>query len=361
MNQILYANDYQTAVTEIEAAGGRVLQQFSERVFVAFLPDTYALETLQSSSQQAGWTLSRQEQLLVNSWQRFQDRKQTPVERDTHSWDAMGFEYPRNPSNDPDLARELLGLQQLAELGVYVQTDTSKVMRGSATIGLLLVSGPTKNLQLSNDEIMHAISQVNEGAQLLIEAEPRAALSFSYRVDEVTVTAPDKPALYRDIYFIFPLPNASSLFLFWQSEAGWAAVRPINHYPSGNLVMPATSEQWSVIWDPDYRLYMPFVLNGNQYFLSSNIVNGSTNIRQITYDPTTQLISVADPAWSVTGWNPDYRVYMPFVLKGNQYFLTTNADNGNAYIRQISLGASGKIVVSEPVWNDPGWNPEYTV
>jgi Tfp pilus assembly protein PilZ len=126
---------------------------------------------------------------------------------------------------------------------------------------------------------------------------------------------------------------------------------------TGNLIIeePAWVEEWS----PDYTVYMPFVLNSNQYFLTVNTVNGNANIRQISINAKGRM-RVSEPVWTATRWNTDYRVYMPFVLNGNQYFLTANAGKGNADIRQISLDASGKVMVSEPVWIATRWNTDYT-
>ena len=172
------------------------------------------------------------------------------------------------------------------------------------------------------------------------------------------------------VYMPFTLTVNGSLnqyFLTANTVSGAVNIRQI-FYLTTTQVIVVSEPVWFRDWNPQYTVYMPFMLtvNGslNQYFLTANTVSGAVNIRQIQFDATTYAITVDEPAWS-RDWNPQYTVYMPFTLTVsgslNQYFLTANTVSGAVSIRQIRYDtATQTIVVDEPTWSR-NWNPDYTV
>ena len=357
-----FTENYKAAADEIEQHGGRVIHRFSKRAFVALLPEE-AIADLKLSAAEETFSLTAAERLLIGAWR---GRRAGPSEL---SAGAGELEHPRNPSSDRELARqEHDAMAALSMLG-FVPKDYSTVLRGSAAVGIFVVSGPTDDLVISDADRQKEVSQFIDGADFLIDGELRASISFSYTVHPVSMNARNTPSSWRDLYFTCEL--AGHVFLFWQSEAGWAAVREILDWGTATAPRPGfvdILELWSANWNPDYRVYMPFTLTVNgslsQYFLTANTVSGAVNIRQIQFDATTYAITVDEPAWS-RDWNPQYTVYMPFTLTVsgslNQYFLTANTVSGAVSIRQIRYDtATQTIVVDEPTWSR-NWNPDYTV
>src|SRR5690606_39113942 len=147
--------------------------------------------------------------------------------------------------------------------------ELSQVLRGSTQVGVLMVSGPTEDLTLTDDDRQDIREKLLDGAHFLATAEPRAQVSFSYEFIPVTVNAPNATDRRDDLYFVFTL--GTQTYLFWQSAVGWATIRPI----SGSGTIDPLQELWSEIWNPDYRIYMPFVLEGVQYFLTANTTSGA--------------------------------------------------------------------------------------
>jgi hypothetical protein len=252
----------------------------------------------------------------------------------------------------------------LREVG-YIPEEFSTVLRGSVAVGIVAVSGPASDLVISADDCQKEVAQFLKGADFLVDQEWHATLSFGLDVYRVSVDAPNTPRSWNDLYFICQIE--SHVCVFWQSEAGWAAVHEI-YGEASKPYMADILELWSAIWNPDYRVYMPFTLtvNGslNQYFMTANNTSGRVNIRRIRFDTATYAVKVDDPAWSRV-WDPDYRVYMPFTLMVdgslNQYFMAADTVAGRVDIRRIRFDAALQaVVVDDPVWSR-GWDPGYTV
>jgi hypothetical protein len=99
---LLYTQDLQEARQEIESLGGRITQQFTDSVFVANLPDSVASQYLTRSSTIAPPNLDQISKLSADAWINLQDKLEsgTPNPTEGLSWDAPGYEPPRQIQED---------------------------------------------------------------------------------------------------------------------------------------------------------------------------------------------------------------------------------------------------------------------
>ncbi|MFD4559703.1 hypothetical protein ACFWP5_36215 [Streptomyces sp. NPDC058469] len=355
---LLYTSDYAAAVAEIEHHGGRVVHRLSDQAFVAQLTEHAAAELRQSATEPGG-SLAPAELLLTEAWRQRRSGRPGPAGAD--SADQV---IARNASSDPALAAQERDAAAARQAAGYVPRELSTVLRGSVAVGVVLVSGPGPDLVISDGHYMEAMAEFFDGADYLDGTEPRASLSFVYDPHRVTVDAPNTPTSFHDTYLTFELANRT--FLFWESEAGWAAVREITGATSPDI--SDMTELWSTIWDPAHKVRMSFRLsdgtNDRQYFLIANTSSGRINIRQVRYDAASNTIEMDAPTWSHDG-DPAITAYMPFTLemggKTRQYFLAANTSSGRTEIREITYDpASQTVRVDSPTWTRQ-WIPNFTV
>jgi hypothetical protein len=183
---LLYTNNLAAAKTEIEQAGGKISQQFTDQLLAAALPDHVNADAFTASTARIPETLSAASLLAYNAWKRMEEKNSmkdlSPDVRDGLSWDTEGYQSPRdmNPLKIPG--------EENSEIEESTGTPTSLYMTGSIAVGLVIVSGPG-NLAISQPEASMVLSEVQEGLNFLAGAEPRAKISFVYDIQLVQVTA----------------------------------------------------------------------------------------------------------------------------------------------------------------------------
>jgi len=81
---------------------------------------------------------------------------------------------------------------------------TSSYLEGSVAVGIIIVQGPTAALQFSEAEVTKVVAEVQNGLGFYATTNPLAGISFSYDIQNVTLTvqanpnATDKEAVFRD-------------------------------------------------------------------------------------------------------------------------------------------------------------------
>ena len=91
-------------------------------------------------------------------------------------------------------------------VGVRSAGPTSSYLEGSVAIGIIIVQGPTADLQFTDNEVTKVVAEVQNGLGWYATANPLAGISFSYDIQNVNIaTAPD--------------PSASDLEALWRNPA----------------------------------------------------------------------------------------------------------------------------------------------
>lgn len=94
---------------------------------------------------------------------------------------------------EPEMARALAGAP-----------PTSAFLEGSVAVGVVIVSGPTADLQFSAAEQTKVVAEVQNGLSYFASANPKAGLTFTYDIRHVSVNvaanpgAADLEAVWRD-------------------------------------------------------------------------------------------------------------------------------------------------------------------
>jgi len=187
---LLYTSDATDSINEISAAGGSVPLQLSDKVLVAILPDELKIEELKYSTDKAPDDLDENTKILIAAWEATADKMSKKNLEDstegTHSWDDKGFQYPKNPDNDPELRRQLDKLKT----SLIAPAPTSQTLNGKVVVGVLIVSGPSSDkLQFSASEYNTVISEVIEGLLYLSTACYEANVTFIVVPYNINITA----------------------------------------------------------------------------------------------------------------------------------------------------------------------------
>jgi hypothetical protein len=183
-NILLFTKDINAAREELDNLGAQVTQQFTDRVFVANLPDDVKETSLSASSTKRPTDLDDISKLVADAWQNLQqkstDRAAAPQEG--IKWDAEGFEPPNKGTDD-------LESQAPEAIDRSTGTPTSLHMNGSIAVGIIIVGGTGAGLGFSNADNLKVIQEVQEGLGFLANAEPRAKITFVYDIRIITVSA----------------------------------------------------------------------------------------------------------------------------------------------------------------------------
>ena len=89
-------------------------------------------------------------------------------------------------------------------VGAEAGGPTSSYLEGSVAVGIVVVQGPTAELQFSNTELLKVTAEVQNGLGFLATTNPVAGLMFSYDIQNVSLTTPADPGatdlegLWRD-------------------------------------------------------------------------------------------------------------------------------------------------------------------
>jgi len=185
----------------LEGRGGHILHRYGTHVLIGDVPASAAkgiTDTRGVSGYHTGALeerprrLSETEALGVSAWNLRQSRGFATAKKsrphDRLRWDATGVAAGPLPPDGP-------GMEHVTEVepvrGLFGD-DMSQYLIGSVALGLLMVEGPTAELQFSEAERTKVVAEVQEGLGWLAQQEPRASVTFAYdiRVARVNV-APD--------------------------------------------------------------------------------------------------------------------------------------------------------------------------
>src|SRR4051812_44128578 len=176
---ILLIHDRDRAELEIAHHHGRATHRFGKDLIIARIPAGVDLGSLRESHEVDATALaamSASEQGFVEAFHDFEARRMSCVAPIGHQlpWDAPGFQAPKSVSAP-----------------VVVGGPGSRYLQGSVAVGLVIVSGPTVSLQFSLAEVKNVMSQVLEGLDFLVSAEPTARLNFTIELHTVSISTPE--------------------------------------------------------------------------------------------------------------------------------------------------------------------------
>jgi hypothetical protein len=138
--------------------------------------------------------LSETEQLGLEAWNLRQSADFSTAKaerpRDGQRWDMEDLtESPDGPGMHHAGESDVLGAPENAN------EDLSPYLIGSVAVGLVIVEGPTADLQFSDAERAKVVAEVQEGLTWLGSREPRASITWAYDIHTVRVNAAPNPAL----------------------------------------------------------------------------------------------------------------------------------------------------------------------
>ena len=184
------------AMASIEGRGAQVLQRYGDRVLICAGPpralrrldDIAAVRSVHAApTERLPRSASAAEELGVAAWNLRRSRPFAEAKaerpRDGQAWDAPG-DQPLAPDG-PGMTH-VVEPQPSAVRGI-IDLDMSPYLIGSVAVGLVIVNGPTPDLQFSADERTKIVAEVQEGLGWLAAREPRASVTFSYDIRDVTI------------------------------------------------------------------------------------------------------------------------------------------------------------------------------
>lgn len=241
---LLFTRDMAKAVAEIEAAGGRVTHQFTEKVLVAEMPDGADASALKQSKTNPPRSLDKASQLAAAAWQakEAKSRSRASLPGWGLKWDAPGF-LPPDPPREPETPRK--GGAKKKALSRSTGTPTSLYMEGKIAVGIVIVSGTTPETVMSPAEQTQTVQEVQEGLNFLATTEPRAGLSFLYDLRPVTVSV--TPGPYFKIagnWTGFPPAFAAGVDAGVDWNNGWAYFLKGNQYIGYDIAADAVGEDY---------------------------------------------------------------------------------------------------------------------
>jgi hypothetical protein len=172
------------------------------------------------------------------------------------------------PPDPPDHLQELVMSPALAGAAAAALGATSAQMTGSVAVGIIIVSGPTADLQFSAAETQKVIAEVQNGLGWLAAQNPAAGITWTYDIHSVNVNVQpnggNKEALWRN-----PAMASLGYSASWQGvidyvaniraqyQTQWAYVAyftkyPLNWFAYANLGGPRLVMQYANDgWGPD--------------------------------------------------------------------------------------------------------------
>ena len=103
-------------------------------------------------------------------------------------------------------AAQQLPAEAMRAMQAYAQAPTSAYLEGSVAVGIVIVEGPTADLQFSAEERTKVVAEVQNGLSWLASVNPLAGINFTYDIQVVTLT-------------VAPDPHASDLEALWRDPA----------------------------------------------------------------------------------------------------------------------------------------------
>ncbi|MBM2618523.1 VCBS repeat-containing protein [Actinoplanes sp. LDG1-06] len=117
--------------------------------------------------------------------------------RDGETWDMPDCTTIVPPPPDAQLTQSITP-------GAPAPAPTSAYLEGSVAVGIIIVQGPTADLQFTDAEAIKAVAEVQNGLGFYAVQNPLAGITFAYDIQNVTLTTPadpaaaDKEAIFRD-------------------------------------------------------------------------------------------------------------------------------------------------------------------
>ena len=187
-------------------AGGRVLHRFGSRVLIGEVPARVTRKVAATRGLKAAHVgvvakppgrLTEIEAMGVAAWNlrvsadyaRAKDQRPHEGQR----WDAFQASGPVLPPDGPGMTH-VDGAPPPGAMGVTVPEDMSTYLIGSVAVGIIVVEGPTLDLQFSQDEKTKVVAEVQEGLTWLAKVDARAGVSFSYDLRTVQIDVAPDPA-----------------------------------------------------------------------------------------------------------------------------------------------------------------------
>jgi len=190
-----------SAAASLDAPGGQVMHIYGPRVMIGRIPQeatVFMAEAAPSARVEAAALeqipedLSEAERLGLEAWNARQSEEfaQAKEERPRaeDSWDT--FEPPDIEETMHGEARAGESVEMLAPA-----PDMSAFLIGSVAVGIVIVEGPTPDLQFSQSERTKVVAEVQEGLTWLAQQEPRANITWSYDIHTIRVSVQPDPGL----------------------------------------------------------------------------------------------------------------------------------------------------------------------
>lgn len=198
--------DVHGTAARLEDAGGRILHRYGSRVLIGEVPPAAARGVAGQRGVRSVHTgvvrekprgLSEAESAGLAAWNLRASRPYAKAKanrpHDGQRWDAQGVAGGLLPPDGP-------GMMHTGDEGSGLAfgptlDDTSTYLIGSVALGLIIVDGPTPDLQFTDAERTKVVAEVQEGLTWLSTREPKAGVSFAYDIRPVAVTVKPNPNL----------------------------------------------------------------------------------------------------------------------------------------------------------------------
>jgi hypothetical protein len=176
----------------LEDAGGRIIHRYGSRVLIGEVPAGSSRGVTKQRGVRSFHTgavrekprgLTEAENLGLAAWNLRVSRSYATAKANRpmegRRWDAPGA-VPLIPPDGPGMTHagdDRAGLEMGAALD-----DTSSYLIGSVALGIIIVEGPTADLQFSDEERTKVVAEVQEGLTWLASRESKAGVSFVYDI-----------------------------------------------------------------------------------------------------------------------------------------------------------------------------------
>ncbi len=197
--------DVRGTAGRLDDAGVRVLHRYGSRVVVGEVPKVgrrgvaarRGVRSIHAGAvRDTPRGLSEAETAGLAAWNLRTSRRYATAKarrpRDGERWDTTDG-TPLLPPDGPDMAH--VGELGPARAAALVGDDTSLYLIGGVAVGLILVEGPTADLQFTDAERTKVVAEVQEGLTWLGGREPKAGVSFAYDIRVVRVDRAPDPTL----------------------------------------------------------------------------------------------------------------------------------------------------------------------
>lgn len=199
-DQALILMESGTAERGAAPAAGQAMHVYGPRVMIGRVPrqGIEALRTAapaariaETAAEEIPEDLSEVERLGLAAWNARQSEEFARAKEERPhsgvSWDTV---------EPPDVEETRHGEARSGEAERQASApDMSAFLIGSVAVGLVIVEGPTPDLQFSQEDRTKFVAEVQEGLTWLARQEPRANVSWSYDIRTVRVSVQPNPGL----------------------------------------------------------------------------------------------------------------------------------------------------------------------